>query len=298
MEKENMKKTSVDKERKKKLTNAILMAFVCILMMSGATYAWFTMSNTAKVTSMKLNVAAEGNLYIGKNATTVKSEKKTSVTWYDTENTAAEVLYPCTSSDGVTMSKPEYKTEKIVEKVTEITNANEKATYCLEQVFYLYMDEGEGATPHTYDVCLAQKGDAVDGKYDGTYFANENGGNCVRVSFQLATDEVAKKVSAVYEPNYDDDSSSENFATDNSGVVVVTTTHKQSTDGKFTKSEGESGDSDKLFQITGNEVTKVTIRVWFEGTDNQCFNEIAKQEILGQLKFIANKTTTTDGDGN
>mgnify|MGYP006967388487 CR=1 FL=1 len=80
MEKENMKKTSVDKERKKKLTNAILMAFVCILMMSGATYAWFTMSNTAKVTSMKLNVAAEGNLYIGKNETTNTTKYATTTT--------------------------------------------------------------------------------------------------------------------------------------------------------------------------------------------------------------------------
>jgi hypothetical protein len=54
-----------------------------------------------------------------------------------------------------------------------------------------------------------------------------------------------------------------------------------------------TGDSNSLFLIKGSTPTEVTIRVWFEGTDAECCNEIEKAVITGQLKFVSHKITST-----
>lgn len=292
MEKENMKKTSADRERRKKLTNAILMAFVCIMMMSGATYAWFTMSNTAKVTSMKLNVAAEGTLYIYTDDT-VATKKVSEVDWPNMST--AQTLYPCTTAEGINMLKPIYGSEKEVTGTQTVTDA-EKELYCLQQDFYLYMDEGTVATPKTYNVSLVQNDVSNTGTYFSSSAATPKPEYCVRMSF-----EVNGQTLTVYEPNSDATNGGTvetNFATNSCGVTPVASTHQQNAAGTFISTTGNAadkapvtGDSDKLFTITGNQATKVTVRVWFEGTDNDCQNSINTKDITGQLKFVANKTT-------
>ena len=136
---EENKKKNPDSERKSKLVSAILMAFVCVVMMGGGTYAWFTMSNTAKVTSLKLNVASEGNLYISK-ADDCDTTKKSEVSWLE-GNETIKTLYPCTSADGKTMKKPIYLSEEevgvaeVIPEPGENEENPEKALYCLEQEF-------------------------------------------------------------------------------------------------------------------------------------------------------------------
>lgn len=303
MEKENMKKTSVDKERKKKLTNAILMAFVCILMMSGATYAWFTMSNTAKVQSMKLNVAAEGKLYISNEETdfTAEKYKVDHADWPNMDK--AKTLYPCTTSDGKTMYKPVYTASDNVGSATAVDTGNttEKDMYYLEHTFYLYMDEGDNDsdTNKTYDVCL-EKGDLANS--EGTYFiksteqSDKNGIYCVRVSFEVAdlTNQNASQAVHVYEPNSNGSVENGTRATTSNGaenINPITNTYKQNTNGQFLKGNDvtTTGDSETLFQIKGDTPTAVVIRVWFEGEDPDCCDEIAMQQIEGQLKFKASK---------
>ena len=309
MEKENMKKTSADRERRKKLTNAILMAFVCIMMMSGATYAWFTMSNTAKVTSLKLNVAAEGKLYVGKVLGGTKNSALTKVTWFGDANMEEEdmatvqTLYPCTTEDGKTMKKPVYSSETVVGSVENIDTSNqtEKDMYYLEKTFYLYMDEGDGntGTNKTYDVCLEK----TDTHYtDGTYFKSDvaqSGIACVRISFEangLGNNANNKQAIKVYEPNSDKSLNSSNKAT-KAGVTIFNPTYKQNSSGNFLDTSGSqettTGDSETLFQITGDTETAVVIRVWFEGQDDDCCDEIAMQQIEGQLKFKASKVVAT-----
>lgn len=292
---EEKKKNNPDSERRSKLVSAILMAFVCVMMMSGATYAWFTMSNTARVNSLKLNVAAEGNLYISK--TNDFSAKKNVVAWLDGENPSAKTLYPCTTEDGIAMKKPIYKDEKTVGSVDTIADT-EKETYYLEQKFYLLMDEGDNdnANNQTYSVHLVQKGTGTGDENLGTYFTDSNGGLCARVSFQLKD---AASVAGVYEPNYNGTIANPTVAASPAGLIVVPSTLKQKIDGTFDAAASDenkplnTGDSPKLFEITGDTATEVTIRVWFEGTDDQCCNEIALNEIVAQLKFVANKKTTT-----
>lgn len=305
---EENKKKNPDNERKSKLVSAILMAFVCVVMMGGGTYAWFTMSNTARVNSLKLNVAAEGNLRIAKankgdyaNWQNVENN----VTWYD-ENETVKTLYPCTADTSLTMKKPLYSSETNVKGLVDIdivNNSSDKDVYYLEQKFYLFMDEGENGKGEKYNVCLVQNGNTInaDDELNGTYFtAGDKSGaaaNCARVSFQ------AGEAKAVYEPNSDVTiegiEEGTNIASTSYGVYTpFESKHKQSKDGAFTHVNGavaplNTGDSDALFTITGNTPTEVTVRVWFEGTDDQCYNEIQLKNIVAQLKFVANKATTT-----
>ena len=316
---EENKKTNPDSERKSKLVSAILMAFVCVLMMGGGTYAWFTMGNTARVKSLQLNVASEGNLYISKKDITSSTSKYSEVNWFgddddSTDTTTVQTLYPCTTSDGKTMKKPVYESDVKVSDVDDFDDENnEKESYVLEKDFYLYLDEGDGAdTNAIYDVVLAQGvglSDEVKAD-DGTYFiqnhdgsTNLNPANCVRMSFEVtaAGKAVADKTS-VYEPNCDSQNTTgtqgKDFAENAiSDFTPVSTTHYQKSDGNFAKKSDSSytniGDSEALFQIKGDTSTKVTIRVWFEGTDTDCRNDIELKNILSQIKFVANKTTTT-----
>lgn len=300
---EENKKKNPDSERKSKLVSAILMAFVCVVMMGGGTYAWFTMSNTAKVTSLKLKVASEGKLYISNDSAsnfTQDAYKVSSAEWPDKDN--VKVLYPCTTTDGIEMKKPFYKSETEVTAASDITESAEKAQYYLEQDFYLYMDEGEVTTPSTYTVHLTQKTGESDSK-DGTYFESNSvepkPEYCVRISLAKAASVDATATSAeIYEPNYDGLHTG-NVTSATSALQEQKGAHRQKTTGVFVDSVGTAtatGDSDSLFEIQGNTKTKVTIRVWFEGTDPQCCNNIDLKEITAQLKFKANKKITDTGN--
>ena len=308
---EENKKTNPDSERKQKLVSAILMAFVCILLMGGGTYAWFTMSNTAKVQSLQLNVAAEGNLRIStedKGAYENWQNVENKVTWYGDGETV-KTLYPCTTSDGVTMKKPKYTSESVVgelETINTVTTPADKDVYYLEKTFYLFMDEGGDDTNATYNVCLVQnKSGATDDDTKGTYFeaAKDTDGSaqyCARVSFLLEDTGGNTTVAAVYEPN-SEVAAGENV--EKADVAYGTfeafpSKHKQLSSGTFNHVEGavsplNDGDSDMLFTIEGDTAKKVIVRVWFEGTDDYCHNDIQLDGILAQLKFVANKTTTT-----
>lgn len=300
---EENKKKNPDSERKSKLVSAILMAFVCVVMMGGGTYAWFTMSNTARVNSLKLNVAAEGNLRISKTnhgAThTAWQNVENNVTWYD-ENETVKTLYPCTADTNLVMKKPLYSSEKNVNKLETIDNGEnsaDKDVYYLEQKFYLFMDEGGDANNATYNVCLVQNdSSASTDETKGTYFisgtANGSAEYCARVSFQ------AGEAKAVYEPNSDGTIANPTIATTSyTDYTPFASKHQQSKDGAFTHVDSgvkplNDGDSDALFTIQGDTPTEVTVRVWFEGTDAQCCNEIQLKDIVAQLKFVANKATT------
>lgn len=284
---EESNKKNPDSERKSKLVSAILMAFVCILMMGGGTYAWFTMGNTAMVKSLQLKVASEGTLYIGTSQLEAEGKTKNSVDWPAEKNN--KVLYPATTADGKTMKKPVYTTETTVGSVDTITD-DEKETYVIEQDFYLFMDEGTVDSHKDYNVHLVKNNPSES---NGTYFTNNNAGLCARVSFEV--DDV---VVAVYEPNSNGTIANGTKATDNSGAAAYASKHQQTTDGNFISVAAAAadkaasvGDSDKLFTITGNAAKKVTMRVWFEGTDPQCCNEIKLIDIVGQFKFVASPKT-------
>lgn len=291
------KKKKMSSMTGRKLRSAIVMALVCVMMLSGATYAWFTLSNTAKVNNLTLKVTSEGSLYVADSEANL-SLKKGSLDL----NYPNQVLYPCTTSvDGKKMLKPVYASDSVVGNTegfntsTSYASDSEKKLYYYEKEIWLKIEEvvPDGSSANVYAITLG-KNDGVSGT-EGTFVhgatTNDNGANpqnCVRVSFTVGEGDGATV--AVYEPNSDITQVDSVQATDNTGMGFVNT-HKQNTAGAFVNETGAyyEGDSSELFRITGNTPTKVTMRVWFEGTDDQCGNSIQDAQILSQLKFVSHK---------
>lgn len=277
-------KAKLNASQRRNLYSAILMSFACILMLSGATYAWFTLGNTAKVLSMSLQVASEGKLYIADTQAGLAAKKNE----LDLNMTSAQVLYPCTSADGKLMKKPVYESDTLVSKTEDIPAA-EKKNYYYEKEIWLEVEEtlGQNMSSNTYDITLSKKMDN-DGSYINAQNASSHPEYSIRISFETPDGKVA-----VYEPNYDGHlGGTQGVDYAQNSVSAFTETHKQGTDGLFKLVTGTTyyaGDSGPLFSVQGNVATKVIVRVWFEGTDHDCQNSIQAEKLAGQFKFVSHK---------
>lgn len=270
----------------KKLRTAIVMALICVLMLSGATYAWFTLGNTARVNSLSLQVSSEGKLYIASTEGEL-ANKKTEISLASNDT---QILYPCTTdAAGKIMYSPKYESDKVVNGAEEIKEAQKKDYYYETEIWLKVEETGKSSSANEYAITLGKNA----GEDGGTFVKAKSGAsgkgaeNCVRVSFT-----VNGNVS-MYEPNSGVSNKGEK-AEDKSAKGYTGDIHKQDAGGTFTGEKGTvyyNGDSSELFKVKGNVPTKVTIRVWFEGTDSDCTNDIQNAQITSQLKFVSHKIT-------
>lgn len=292
MKKQSIKERikALNAKQKRKFKTALIMSLVCVVLLSGATFAWFTISNTAKVNNLKLTVVAEGSLKIAEEVDGHLGTYSSEINF----GTSGQKLYPCTTTtDGQTMKKPLYSSSDVVSGVKEIAEA-EKNLYYYEKVMWLKVEETGGGT-NQYAITLAKRSGET-APYTGSYVIdksenNKSAANCIRISFIIDGTTVA-----IYEPNNGVSNSNEGSkATDNSGAGCTNTTllHKQISDGTFIPITGKdpyyTNDSSELFSVTANTEKKVTVRVWFEGTDDQCTNAIQDGSIEGALTFVSHK---------
>lgn len=54
----------LNSKQKNRLRYALIMSLICVILLSGATYAWFTIANNATVNDVNLQVVSDGKLYI------------------------------------------------------------------------------------------------------------------------------------------------------------------------------------------------------------------------------------------
>ena len=54
----------LNSKQKNRLRYALIMSLICVVLLSGATYAWFTIANNAAVNNINLQVVSDGKLYI------------------------------------------------------------------------------------------------------------------------------------------------------------------------------------------------------------------------------------------
>lgn len=287
MDMKEQKKKKLGKQQLKKLRTAVVMSLICVLMLSGATYAWFTLGNTAKVNSLSLQVTSEGNLYVARTEAAL-SDHKTEVSLADA---GTQILYPCTTdAAGKTMLSPVYTADNVVRKTENIAEAN-KDRYYYETDIWLKVEEAvaSGGSASNYAITLG-KNNSGDGTYVNGQSGDKHPERCVRMSFTLDDGTVA-----VYEPNYNAAANTGDAATDQTGMGYKGNgLHRQEAGGAFVNENGTvyyTGDSSALFQIKGNTPVRVKVRVWYEGTDNDCRNSIQDAQILSQLKFVSHKIT-------
>ena len=54
----------LNSKQKSRLRYVLIMSLICVILLSGAIYAWFTIANNATVNNIKLQVVSDGKLYI------------------------------------------------------------------------------------------------------------------------------------------------------------------------------------------------------------------------------------------
>ena len=299
--KQETKKSKSLVKKAKKIRSMIMMTLLCVLMMSAATYAWFTLSNTAKATNLTMTVGDVSGLQIAEDnegATPSDDAWKAMIDVGKFEGT----LLPATTTDGIDILKPKYATDGTVEAV-EATNENEKLTkkstqgsegYYVEYSFWL---RATGADQGTTTVQL-DKGENLNGgvysesaNSEGTYSLSlKKGINDVLPSAAVRISLINNGTAKVYEPNTNFEPAAKIYALDKRNVKTAKSSDvQQNVDGTFKSSNSN------VLTLNNNEATKITLKLWLEGTDGQCGNDIAAQDIKTQLKF---NTVTGTGEGN
>lgn len=307
--KQETRKTKSLTQKAKKIRSVVMMTLLCVLLMSAATYAWFTLSKTAKASNLTMTVGDVTGLQISDDNTTWSGEIELGEikanlmpSTYVKEGTWSFYEPVYNDAGKITGIK---KLDGESGKITKDTPDTTKYGYYYERTFYL-QSLGENA-----DVYLA-KGIALDSDrikdanstVDGTYIeinGTKQSGDlkglapaAIRISFQVnGSDPV------VYAPFNDvtDTGTAAAYANETTYSMSTNSSKRpnivanQNSSGTYGTSNSEK--SEKLFTLTADTSTLVTMCVWIEGDDAQCVNQIQLEKLIGQLVFTSETASTT-----
>lgn len=296
--KQETRKTKSLTQKAKKIRSVVMMTLLCVLLMSAATYAWFTLSNTAKATNLTMTVGDTSGLQIAPDDGSLESQLKFASSIEFTE--VKGKLLPATTTNGKSFLKPDYDDDGSVKATLLDVGANEylpmnnteteKEGYYILYTFWL---RSLGADSSVKLV-------AGDGSSTGTYVVYNktnnqtsepavSGAGAVRMSFVSSKDTVEKV--AIFEPNNDLPTPAglqvgTDWAKDNNTDSAKTPTVSQ-------KSDGTIASNTSIIDLKADTPTKITLYVWIEGKDPQCVNQISAQSLKGQLVFTNKEDETT-----
>ena len=280
---------------RKKIRIAIISACASIILLGTTTFAWFTLTNQAKVYDIKLKAGTESGLLIGHSEDTLGMEP---IEFVCEDDGVSYCIRPITTVDGTTFHAPIYGSKGIVVDVEDsplviddIANKVEgKEGYMLTYTFYLKAESNSITEPVGIRLASAQAAESGEGtKVLRTDDAQIGAEAAVRMSF------TANGTTTIYEPNADKVVKSRDVQAEMEGWSRVKTI-KQTGDamGMFAEEtavpyanvEYDSSVSPELFKIPINTATKVTLNIWLEGADEDCVNDIAADELISNITFI------------
>lgn len=296
-------KASEKEGRKRRIKAGILICLLYLAVLATATFAWFTVNNKPKALNLELTAAAAGDLLIaddlggGPGEYGEELDLKTARQIVSMEEVT---LNPVTTSDGENFYAPVY-TGSTVTDTKQISNKEElNREYVYEKTFYLKAGSQKNkkgkkvvsGAAKSYEIMLLGP-EENEKKNSGTWIrqadgvtsivASDTAANSIRISFLVEGQEIA-----IYEPNSDRHNQDTEKAEDNvKGIYGSYITLKQVSSGDF--EGGENGNSQKLFVIEEDQDVKVTMRVWMEGTDEDCTNSNELDEIIGNIQFISSE---------
>lgn len=256
---------NISSENKTKLNITFMMVALALIALATATYAWFSLSLSTKVNTMDLEVTAGTHLKIDVASHNSLDLYKNEVDQTDVERQLTYSLDsikvdPLTSSNGTALFN---------QKKLEVAKTTKKF---LE--FDLYF---MASAP--MDVYLTEENSA--GNTDGTNVSSKSGNTekqknierCVRLSFQPEGG-----AATMYEPNKNG-----NTTLDVLGGGIQNT---------FTGAKTGEANS-KIFSLTGGNLQeKVTVRVWIEGDDTDCNEDVISSKFSTRLRFEGLESTT------
>ena len=280
MKKEANRKDEGISMRLSNIRNAFVMVCVSVAMLSTATYAWFTVTSSPSVEGLKLTAATKGGLEISWD----KSSWQSSIDIDDqpSSQVRTEKLTPVTVTDKDPVFKQAIKATGGVVTDTDLGDVPTDDTlyreYVAKYTYYLRPAGGSG----TVSVGLLKNDSSDNGCYikrKDAHTASDKAEQAIRVGFKVGSEWI------IYEPNYDNNSSSTNYIPHASGTSypVRDKLVQQKTGGDF--DGGSGGNSEKLFDVSG--VTTVEMYIWIEGTDRSCVNGIMTDELEGRIQFNA-----------
>lgn len=320
-----MKQEKKERVTLKRIALYAYMILILLTLVTAATYTWFSLSQTPRVSDMNLYVNSSTGLELSLDPT---SEEWTlqldlrdmvpvttplrPVTWVDEEQCFYAAAY---GIDGRPLPYEYW------EKLSDEFNANTDTVHGYYIKLTLYA-KSETAVDVTLSPAV-EVDEGVNGS--GTYLIgtpvwnagelkHENGGlgaeNAVRIGLLITpVDQQGEPTGEetdffIYEPNanahLDEYWRMENTPSITGAEHLVSEDHliRQSYSyweesdpvqhGVVIKELGQFLENPTLFSLQAGEMVKIDIYIWLEGQDMDCTNEIQEAQILANLQFDAN----------
>lgn len=314
------------KTRIRKIPRSLIYVYVLIILftlLTVATYTWFTISRTPKVSDLGLSVNAPSGLELSADPLapewtqhldfaelTGETAPLRPVTWSEKDQRFYAATY---GFDGRMTGR--------WEPLTDSRNANKNNTdgYYLMGTFYARCDQK--ATVSLSSAIEVEEGKKGAGTFlvgtplwDSAQVLHNNGGSgaemAVRIGLKLQKTDLEGNATAedsvfyIYEPNANthldgDENYVETPSIDGSANLVPE--DRLITQNACTWTEtnpversvviydmGEFTSDTELFRITKEELVKITVYVWLEGQDVDCTNMVGQAaQVLANLQFSA-----------
>lgn len=256
--KSNNKTEKVNPKRRKRLI--IFLVIITLLSMTTSTVAWFTVNTFVGVDSLDLHISVAAQLKVSMedHGTNLDEYVKTITnemidSYLAKQNTKLEdiVLDPVTTREGT----------EFVGKTGDRREPNDTSYLEFECYFIATKDMWVHLTTEK-----AERTPSYEGN-DGTYVSTESTGakadvvNCVRVDFTTEGNDTA-----IWEPNR---------GTPVNGQTTFDIPNPMS----YT-------DNSRLFHLKEMTPTKATIRLWVDGEDPQCDDDVQEAQLTVALAFV------------
>lgn len=260
-------KTYFEKNRKrlrKRKRTIVALSILAVLGLSTATYAWFTVNTFAGVQDFELQISTGDDLRVSMDNHGSDIDKYTHVITNDMLNSYLRKNYNKTMKDiildPVTTSNGKNFTYQHGEKV----NANDDESYFEFECYFIATRD-----MHVY---LTKEAADEDGKQNG-----KNDGTRVSTTSPAPQSDVVKAC------RIDFNSADESVKTyePNKGAKVTALNTFDLPGGEMSY-----GDANQLFTLKKLTPKKVTVRLWLEGEDPECDNDIQRANLNVKLSFV------------
>lgn len=252
---DNMVSEKVPRKRRKRLI--VFIALITLLSMTSATVAWFTVNTFAGVENLDIKISMSAQLKVGMDNYGTDLERYTKVITNEMVDSYLQkqgkrlediMLDPVTTTEGT----------RFTNQRGTVREANDRSYLEFECYFIATEDMWVHLTTESTE----------QGEDDGTKVTTTSTGpkadvvNCARVDFSTE-----RNGTAIYEPNRGNPVNGQSTFDLPSGTM-------------------QYSNNTRLFHLEQLTPTKATIRIWIEGEDPECDDDVQDAQLGVQLGFV------------